>query len=102
DLMVLRTCGPDTTLVEASDEVRAEMAASAQRFDAAGLTHLIAICDSVARTSKLSAHPRAMLDAAIVRLTLSEKIADVAALLAAGSAGGAVTVARNGRAPAKK
>lgn len=102
DLMVLCACGPDTDLVEVSDEARRELAKSAARFDAPGLTHLIAICDSVARMSKMSAHPRAMLDAAIVRLTLSENMANVAALLAGGAAGSPVVAARNGRAPAKK
>ncbi len=105
DLMVLSACGPDSDLVDVSDDARREMVKAAQRFDAAGLTHLIAVCDSVARTSKMSAQPRAMLDAAIVRLALSEKIANVAALLAggAGGSGGAAVVApRNGRSPVKK
>jgi DNA polymerase-3 subunit gamma/tau len=101
DLMVIGACGPDTDLVEVSDEFKRELAQTAARFDAPGLTHLIALCDSVARMSKMSAHPRAMLDAAIVRLALSEKIADVATLLASGS-GSPVIAARNGRAPAKK
>ena len=81
DLLVLGACGADTELVEVSEEVRKELFKSAQRFDAAGLTHLIAICDAVARSVRLSPSPRAMLDAAIVRLALSEKMADVAALL---------------------
>jgi DNA polymerase-3 subunit gamma/tau len=101
DLMVISACGPDTDMVEVSDEHKRELAQTASRFDAAGLTHLIAISDSVARMSKMSAHPRAMLDAALVRLALSEKIADVATLLASGSAS-PVIAARNGRAPAKK
>ncbi len=97
DLMVVAACGSDTDLVEVSEEAKRELARSAARFDIAGLTHLIAICDSVARTSRMSAHPRAMLDAAIVRLAMSEKMADVAGLLA-GAGSGAVVAPRNGRA----
>lgn len=94
DLLVLGACGADTELVEVSEEVRKELFKSAQRFDAAGLTHLIAICDAVARSVRLSPSPRAMLDAAIVRLALSEKMADVAALLSgAGNGHGAARVA---------
>jgi len=95
DLMVVSTCGVETDLLEVSDEARKELAASARRFDAPALTHMIALCDTVARTTKLSASPRAMLDAAVVRLAMSEKIADVASLLAGASA-------RNGKSPVKK
>ena len=82
DLMVIAACGPDTELVELSDEAREEAVAQAARFDAAGLTHLIAVCDAAARNCKASSGPRAILDASIVRMSLSEKLADVTALLA--------------------
>ena len=68
--------------MELAGEMRAEAAELAQRFDAAGLTHLIAICDAAGRSCKVAASPRAILDAALVRLSLSEKLADVNALLA--------------------
>lgn len=103
DLMVLGVCGGETDLVDLSDETRAEAIELASAFDAAGLTHLIAISDSVARSIKGGSNPRAMLDAAMVRMCLSDKLADAAALV-----GGRVqTVAgRNGAAvagaPAKK
>jgi len=103
DLMVLAACGPKTDLVELSDESRTQSNVLAQRFDAAGLTHMIAICDSVARSSKLSSSPRALVDAAIVRLAISEKLADIAGLLASGvGGGGGVVAGRNGRTPVKK
>lgn len=100
DLMVLSACGAETDLVELTDESREQAVKLAARFDAAGLTHLIAICDTVARSSKVSSSPRAMLDAAIVRLALSEKMADIAGLLAGAGGGGsgAVVASRNGAA----
>lgn len=81
DLMIVCACGADTDLVEASGEHRAETAELAARFDAAGLTHLIAVCDSAGRSVRTASSPRAVLDAAIVRMAMSEKLADVAALV---------------------
>lgn len=82
DLMVMCACGPETELVELAGEMRSEAAELAQRFDAAGLTHLIAICDAAGRNCKVASSPRAILDAALVRMSMSEKLADVTALLA--------------------
>jgi DNA polymerase-3 subunit gamma/tau len=81
DLMVICACGPETDLVDLGDDSRRRAVEQAARFDAAGLTHLIAICDAVARSAKSVSNPRAILDAAIVRLSLSEKFADATALL---------------------
>jgi DNA polymerase III subunit gamma/tau len=95
DLMILAACGPATTLVDLSDASRESEAALAARFDAAGLVHMIALCENVQRAAKNSAVPRALLDALIVRLAMTEKLADVTALVA-GSPQPA------GAAPAKK
>ncbi len=84
DLMVLSACGPKTELVDLADDARAAAAEQAGRFDAAGLVHMIALCESVARSAKSSAFPRAIFDALVVRLALTEKLADVSALVAAG------------------
>lgn len=95
DLMVIGVCGADSDLVELGDESRKQAAAMAQRFDAAGLTHLIAICDGVRRSARDFAGGRALLDAAIVRMAMADKMADVAALIAG-------TANANGSAAAKK
>ncbi|MEM0983909.1 MAG: DNA polymerase III subunit gamma/tau [Planctomycetota bacterium] len=92
DLMVLAACGADTDLVELSDEARAAEASRATRFDAAGLVHMIALAESVQRAIKSSSSPRALFDAMIVRLALTEKLADVTA----------VVTGRNGATAAKK
>jgi len=99
DMMVLAACGPDTPLVELPDETRRAEHERASGFDAAGLMHLIALCESVQRSIKSSPAPRALLEACLVRLSMSEKIADVAALVAHGGAG---APARARREPAKK
>lgn len=94
DLMVIAACGPETDLVELTAEGREQAVAQSRRFDAAGLVHMIALCDSVARSSKSAAAPRALLDALIVRLAMTEKLADVTAVIA-----GAARAAANGAAP---
>lgn len=85
DLMLLAVCGEDTRLVECEPETRRELAEQSRRFDGAGLVHMIALCESVQRTARMSLAPRAMLDALIVRLAMTEKFADLAALLKAGA-----------------
>ncbi|MEX2215206.1 MAG: DNA polymerase III subunit gamma/tau, partial [Phycisphaeraceae bacterium] len=81
-LMLVVACGADSDLVELSDEAKTLAAAQAKKFDAAGLVHMIALCEHVSRSMRQSSNPRALLDATIARLALAEKMADVAALLA--------------------
>ncbi|MEX2218363.1 MAG: DNA polymerase III subunit gamma/tau [Phycisphaerales bacterium] len=102
DLMVLAACGPATELVELSGKAREEEAARAGGFDAAGLVHMIALCESVERSLRASAAGRALLDALIVRLSMTEKLADVTALATGkGAAGNGVTsVGQASRLPA--
>jgi len=106
DLMVIAACGRETELVELAGEAREQAVREAGRFDAAGLTHLIAICDAAARHCRTASSPRAILDAAIVRMSLSEKLADVTALLAgqvrAGASRNGAVSGVGGGSPAKK
>jgi len=81
-LMLIGACGRDSELVDLSDEAAVVAAGRAEKFDAAGLVYMIALCENLQRSAKLSANPRAMLDAVVVRLALAEKMADVTALLA--------------------
>ncbi len=80
DLMIMAACGPATRLVELSDDARRAEAARAARFDAAGLVHMIALCENVQKAAKQSSVPRALYDALIVRLAMTEKLADVTAI----------------------
>ncbi len=81
DLMVLAACGPETPLVDLSDESRRQESARAGAFDPAGLTHMIALCENIQRACKSSSVPRALVDALVVRLSLTDKIADVTAVV---------------------
>jgi len=81
DLMVLAACGHDTGLVELTGPARDEEVVRSSRFDAAGLVHMIALTESVQRAIKVSGTPRAVFDALLVRLALTEKLADVTAIV---------------------
>jgi DNA polymerase-3 subunit gamma/tau len=94
DLLVLTVCGGKTDLVELSGEVRDAAIAQAQRFDAAGLTHLIAVCEAGARALSQTAMPRALFDAMLVRLAMAEHVADVTRLLAGGPVAGPKAAAK--------
>ena len=87
-LMLIAACGAETPLLEVAPHARERAAALAGRFDAAGLVHMIALCENLQRSGRASANARALLDATIARLCLSEKVADVAALLAGDGGGG--------------
>ena len=86
DLMVLGVCGEQTNLVELSDAARQGEAKRASRFDAPALSHMIALCETAQRVCRESSAPRAMFDAAIVRLAMSERFADLTTLAAGGAA----------------
>ena len=83
-LMLVGACGPDSELVELSDDSKKKALLQTARFDAAGLVHMITLSENLHRSARASSNPRALLDATIVRLTLAEKMADISALLLGG------------------
>ncbi len=89
-LMLIGACGLESPLVQLPDDARKEAADQSGHFDAAGLVHMIALCENVQRTAKISSNPRALVDAVMVRLALAEKMADVTAVLAGGSVAGVI------------
>lgn len=91
DVMVISACGSETDLVDLGDESRKEAIELARRSDSSALSHMIAVCDAAARNSRSASSPRSIVDAAVVRLALTERIADAAAVLS-----GRVLSARNG------
>lgn len=84
-LMLIRACGVDSSLIELPGDLRSAAKEQGDQFDTSGLVHMIALCENLHRFAKSSANPRALLDATIVRLALAEKMADVTALLAGGA-----------------
>ncbi len=80
-LMLLIACGSDSELIDLPTDARQTALQQAQAFDVAGLVYMIALCENLQRSLRTSANPRALLDAAMVRLALAENMADVTALL---------------------
>ena len=97
DLLVLCVCGSDTPLVELSPEARKAEAELAGSFDPASLTYMIALCESVQRSIRLSSAPRAVMDAMMVRLALSDRFADAAGVVRGSALTGASPKKQTGR-----
>ena len=103
DLLLAGTCGAESGLLERSSEERAEAARAAQAFAPEALVHMIVLLENVQRSLRTAAVPRALFDAALVRLCMLEHFASPAALLkadagaqpAGGSAAGAESQKKN-------
>src|SRR5436190_5597501 len=91
NLLVLKTCGTDSDLVEIAGILMKELSAQAEKFDAVALAQDIAILEELRRQMRTSQAGRALLDATLVRLTLAEQFTSIASLI--GGNGGAVTAA---------
>jgi DNA polymerase-3 subunit gamma/tau len=103
NLLVLRTCGADSELVEVAGVAMEDLAAQAQKFEPMILSQDIAILEELRRNLKSSTAGRALLDATLVRLALAEQFASVEELLAGrDGAAKAATPAPRGAAPALK
>jgi DNA polymerase-3 subunit gamma/tau len=80
-LMIIAACGTEAEFLDLSEEHLKVATAQAAKFDAAGLVHMIAVCDAASRNAKFSAAARAIFDAAVVRLCMCERFADIAGVL---------------------
>jgi DNA polymerase-3 subunit gamma/tau len=88
-LLVLRTVGPDEDLVEVPGLAMEEMQQQAQRFDAVALTQDITVLEELRRNIRQSQAGRALLDATLVRMALSDQFAAIGELLSRLDGGGA-------------
>jgi DNA polymerase-3 subunit gamma/tau len=103
-LLVVSACGADSDLLDLNTEAAEAAARQAEHFDSPAIVHMIAICDATARNARGSATARALFDAALVRLCLSNRFADISTLLAGSGGGtaGAATEAKSAGAPLRK
>ena len=79
-LLLIGACGADSELIDLDDTTKEQLGEQAGKFGSPSLVHTIALLESVQRNAKGSSTPRALLDAALARLALSETFADAAAL----------------------
>jgi DNA polymerase-3 subunit gamma/tau len=82
NLLILRTCGADSGLVEIAGLSPAEMMRQAERFEPVVLTQDITILEDLRRQLRTTQAGRALLDATLVRLALAEQFTSIADLLA--------------------
>jgi DNA polymerase-3 subunit gamma/tau len=88
NLLILRTCGADSELVEAPGIAIHDLMAQANRFDPAALAQDITILEELRRTLRQSQAGRALLDATLVRLALADQFASIGELLSRIDGGG--------------
>ncbi len=83
-LLVAATCGADTEVLETTDEEASALAKEAESYDPAQLVHMVALCDAAAQRVRMSTVPRAIVDAVVARMAMTERYRDAATLLAGG------------------
>jgi DNA polymerase-3 subunit gamma/tau len=81
NLLILSTCGPESDLVEVPGLPLGELVAQAKQFDAIALSQDIAILEELRRTMRTAQAGRALLDATLVRIALSEQFASIDGIL---------------------
>jgi DNA polymerase-3 subunit gamma/tau len=99
-MLIITTCGAESELIDIGIEEREKAVAQAEHFDAAGLVHLMALGETVARNARMSSVARALFDAVLVRMTIAEHLAELGPILE----GSKATVERKKKAtrPAKQ
>src|SRR5215217_7453086 len=88
NLLILRTCGGDSDLVEVPGLSPAELQKQAEKFDPVALTQDIAVLEELRRHMRQSQGGRALLDATLVRMTLADQFASITELLGRLDGGG--------------
>jgi len=81
DLMVVKSAGIDSKLLVLTEQQRNKVGLLADKFDVAALVYNITALEKLRWTIKNSDTPRALLEASVLRFTLSEHFLNVDALL---------------------
>jgi DNA polymerase III gamma/tau subunit len=81
NLLIVRTCGVESNLVEVPGLSTDDLAKQAAQFDPVTLSQDIAILEDLRRSLRSTQAGRALLDATLVRLALAEQFASVNELL---------------------
>jgi len=88
DLIVVKSVGEKSRLVVLTAEERKTMSALAEKFDTAALIYNITAMEKLRWTVRNSDNPRALLEASMLRLTLSEHFMGLGELLSRVNASG--------------
>ncbi len=80
-LMLLRVCGEDTDLVDVTDSMRPKLSGQAAQFDGPTFVYIITLLEELRRQVKFSGAARALADAAVARLAMSQQFTDIGELI---------------------
>ncbi|MBN2063376.1 MAG: DNA polymerase III subunit gamma/tau, partial [Sedimentisphaerales bacterium] len=82
DLMVIRSCGVDTELVDEVDtDTRKKMEEQSQKFDNQALVYYITVMEELKRMLRSGLSGRSILEAAIVRICAADRFSDTSSLI---------------------
>jgi DNA polymerase-3 subunit gamma/tau len=81
DALVARVCGKDTGSLELSDEARARTVEIGNNLDEATISHMIALCDATSRQVRRGGSGRAIFDATIARLCMTDDVLEAGGVL---------------------
>jgi DNA polymerase-3 subunit gamma/tau len=101
DLLVIRSAGADTDLVILTADQKEKAKTLAQKFDAASLIYYITALEKLRWTIRNSDTPRALLDASLLRFTLSEHFMNVDELMSRAQGGAPAAVKKKAPIEAK-
>lgn len=96
NLLILRTCGAESRLVEVPGTPVADLLNQASKFDSAALSQDITILEELRRTLRQIQSSRALLDATLVRLALADQFTPMSELLENSGGDGAASQKKNG------
>ena len=82
DLMILRTCGPETDLVDAPSAILPKLVEQSQKFDSGAFVYMITVLEELRRSVKTSGSGRALVEAAVIRLAEASNFSSIESLLA--------------------
>jgi len=99
NLLILRTCGPESNLVEVPGLAMEQLVEQANRFDPATLTQDITVLEELRRNIRQSLTGRALLDATLVRMALADQFTSIGELLSRLDGGGTPSPRASASAP---
>jgi DNA polymerase III subunit gamma/tau len=88
NLLILRTCGPESKLVEVPGLSLTDLVKQSQAFDPAALSQDIVILEELRRHVRQSQAGRALLDATLVRMSLADQFTSLGELAAMSTGNG--------------
>jgi len=81
NMMLALTCGADSELIELPDAQKQEIADLAKKFSLPAVVQAVGLCQTTSGAFRGLAEPRALAEAALVRLAAADKFVDAVSLL---------------------